>query len=419
MMDLGSNSDNDGTASNDLSGLARRCVEECTRLASISEGHDRDHIRREIKETAKQLYELASDPDDVVTHDLYWKIHDINAFAYVSRYNVAAAVPVDGSISYQDLATKTGTGSMHLRRCLRQLMTIHVFRESSPNQVAHTAASARLLVNGVKLYNDYLCRETFKLAAYQLDAIDQWGHDAEDPTHTANNFLNKTDKSLFDYYATIPGKTKSFFELMAFVSESGAQGNEHLLSGYPWAELGKCTLVDVGGSTGHCSAAIAKLNQAMDVTVQDLPQVIDQAQGPAGVIPSELAPRIRFMPHNFLEPQPIQGADVYFLRMILHDWPDSICETILRHITGAMRHKKGAKLIVMDTILPMPGEWPSLEERMVRTADLQMGLLFNARERDLDEWKALFHRADVGLETLNVVQPKGSQMGIMELQLRG
>jgi hypothetical protein len=43
--------------------------------------------------------------------------------------------------------------------------------------------------------------------------------------------------------------------------------------------------------------------------------------------------------------------------------------------------------------------------------------LLNSSERDLDSWVSLFHKADARLRLLKVVQPLGSALSIMELEL--
>lgn len=53
--------------------------------------------------------------------------------------------------------------------------------------------------------------------------------------------------------------------------------------------------------------------------------------------------------HDFFTPQPIKNARVYFMRMILHDWSDSACIQILKHIRDAA--SPDTELIVIDSLL--------------------------------------------------------------------
>ena len=103
--------------------------------------------------------------------------------------------------------------------------------------------------------------------------------------------------------------------------------------------------------------------------------------------------------------------------MILHDWPDDEATKILRNIVAAMDKVK-SRLFVMDTVLPKPGSVPVSVERIVRARDLTMLQAFNSKERDLDDWKGLFTAADPTLRLVEVFQPVGSAMSILELALR-
>ncbi|KAK2003340.1 O-methyltransferase [Colletotrichum falcatum] len=378
--------------------------------------------RQQLREAAKTLLELASEPDDVLTEDLFNKVHDLNAFAYVSRFEIAQHIPIHGSVSYPDLASETGTGLGQLKRALRHLMTLRVFVEPEPGRVAHTASSRRLVDSrGVRLYNEFVSRDSFKLAAFQLDAIDRWGHDCAEPDKAAHNIVYATEKPLFDYFAENPAKMSDFGDLMAFMSRSRFQSGEHLINSFPWASLGPAKMVDMGGNIGHCSAQVAAVaDQRMTFVVQDLPEVIVRARDPGNrAVPAALleSARLSFMEHDLFAPQPINDADIYLLRMILHDWPDDKCVEILRHVAAALEGRPAARLLVMDTVLPRPGEWPYVVERPMRSMDLEMALMTNSKERDLGEFEALFRRADARFSIHSVVKPIGSLMSLLEVTL--
>ncbi len=63
--------------------------------------------------------------------------------------------------------------------------------------------------------------------------------------------------------------------------------------------------------------------------------------------------RVFFQSHDFFTPQQIEGADIYLLRFILHDYSDTHATLILKNLLPAM--KEGSRLLVMDGVLPQPG----------------------------------------------------------------
>lgn len=154
----------------------------------------------------------------------------------------------------------------------------------------------------------------------------------------------------------------------------------------------------------------------MDFIVQDLPANIANGKESLGQLNDlGIQSRVSFTAHDFTHPQPVQGADVYLLRMILHDWAYSEAVTILQQLVGAMR--KHSRLLIMDTVLPRAGTLPLPMERNIRVRDLFMMQAFNSGERELDDWKALLSAAKPELRLIDVAQPFGSDMSILEVTL--
>ncbi|KAG1860308.1 hypothetical protein DFJ58DRAFT_839992 [Suillus subalutaceus] len=174
-------------------------------------------------------------------------------------------------------------------------------------------------------------------------------------------------------------------------------------------------------------------------TNHDLPEVMVQAQNAwEKDAPDALFDgRVELVPNNFLEDIPAAGKDVYYLRHILHDWPDAEATMILRNVRKAM----GPNSVVLirpylaldDCILlhtfQEPGVGtteglsidPQAPEPMlpnfgagshgVYQIDLTMWFLVNAKERTLDEMKiiaqvpynsSLTRRATAGLALTQV-----------------
>jgi 6-hydroxytryprostatin B O-methyltransferase len=170
--------------------------------------------------------------------------------------------------------------------------------------------------------------------------------------------------------------------------------------------------LQVGGSKGHASIALANAFPLLKFVVEDLPETISNAPPP----PESLRSRVTFKEHDFFTPQVVDGASVYMLRMILHDWPDAEARKILQNHVEVLR--KGARLIIMDTVLPTPGSVPNHEESLLRYRDLTMMQMFNSKERELSDWVALLDGVDVegGKLVLKAVEKSfGSVMSVLEV----
>lgn len=148
---------------------------------------------------------------------------------------------------------------------------------------------------------------------------------------------------------------------MTYFANGPGLEHHHMVTGYDWASIGEGIIVDIGGSHGSLSVAIAQQFPLLRCIVQDRPQVISFGQDS---LPSNLQGRVRFVEHDFFEEQPIKDADVYILRWILHDWSDKYAARILQRLIPAL--KLGAKILVLEQVLPAPGEISKYQEKAYR-----------------------------------------------------
>ncbi|KAL9105253.1 MAG: hypothetical protein Q9187_008747, partial [Circinaria calcarea] len=174
------------------------------------------------------------------------------------------------------------------------------------------------------------------------------------------NIAHNTEDNIFDELSKDPARARRFAGAMGLLSLDDGYSPRHLVDNYPWASIGEGTVVDVGGSHGSFSFAIA---QAFPLTciVQDKPEVLADL---ATVVPTDLKDRLKFMAHDFFAEQPVHNADVYLFRWIFHDWPDKYSIRILKALIPAL--KEGARIVIHEYVLPEPGAIPLLQERQLR-----------------------------------------------------
>lgn len=163
----------------------------------------------------------------------------------------------------------------------------------------------------------------------------------------------------------------------------------------------------VGGSRGFVCEALARQFPSLKFVVQDLEEVVRDARQ---CVPSDLADRIDFMAHDFFTPQPVV-AEIYFLRWIFHNWSDKYCVKILQALIPALR--PGAKVIISEAVMPGPEGMPKSMESIIRGFDLVMSSIQNARERELEDWKHLFSKADKRFEFERSISPPGSNHSLI------
>lgn len=241
-----------------------------------------------------------------------------------------------------------------------------------------------------------------KMAAAAL----KWGPDSTQPYETAFNVAFDTDLPFFDHLSRNPDKMAEFSAYMRNVRSSDTVALRHLTAGFAWEGIREDgVVVDVGGSTGDAAIALAEAFPHLKLVVQDLPANVENGRKMLDSSPkkSSLAARITFQGHDFMKKQPVQDADVYLLRMILHDWTDTQAAKIVRNLVDAMKDRPSSRLLIMDIVLPKPGSVPVSIERLVRLRDMTMLQSFNSKERDLYDWTALLADVDAGLHLVNAV----------------
>ncbi|EMF16953.1 O-methyltransferase [Sphaerulina musiva SO2202] len=320
-------------------------------------------------------------------HDLFSGPRDL-----VHRH-CGLAAKVQGLTSFKEMAENTPLTESMATRLIRHAITMRIFCEPQVGFVAHTAAS-KLLANPAM--NDYLLSVT----------RERW------PAATkAYSLAKNTNETLYEIYNKDTKQAAWLARGMTAFSKLPQFNISHTLDHYPWMSLEDGLVVDVGGSHGHVGFQLAQRFPQLRVIVQDLESVVASAS-----VPPELSERVSFMPHDFFTPQPVAGADVYFLRLILHNWSDTYCLRILSSLLPAL--KDGCKVIVEDNLMPDYGSKPLWKERKARTADITAAILFNAAERTAAEFELLFSKTDPGFALQQVIKPPGSQLSLLEFTWR-
>ena len=172
---------------------------------------------------------------------------------------------------------------------------------------------------------------------------------------------HNTDLPFFQYLGANPEKSKRFAAAMQAFADGPDISPNFLVDNFSWSSLGRGQIVDLGGSNGNVSLAIAEKHHDLSFIVQDRAEVISTAK--EAKLPSHLADRVQFMEHDFFIEQPIV-ADVYLFRYIFHNWPDSYAIKILRQLIPVL--KPGARILIHDHLLPEPNTASLTTEREVR-----------------------------------------------------
>ena len=326
---------------------------------------------------------------------------------------MARAVPLDGTASYAEIATKSGLSKSLVTRMIRAAIGNNIFDEDPLGRVKHTAISRLLATDpgieaGVRLQTEEWAPAAVKLP----EAWEEYGQDSEDRAETAFSLYHGPGQSRNEILAAHPARAKRFGDAMRFYTAGDAWDLRHLFSAFDWNSIDQpgTTVVDLGGSNGQVSQYLARHTKDINFVVQDLPQVISTA---AGELPDDLKDRVSFKAHDFMTPQPSENEPtVFFMRWITHEWTDRYCVRILRNLVPAMQ--PGSTILVYEYIL-VDGPTKDLSNRFGLQMDMIMLIGVNARERTAEDFKRVLKESDPRFSLEGIHKPEGSAMSLVEI----
>jgi hypothetical protein len=189
-------------------------------------------------------------------------------------------------------------------------------------------------------------------------------------------------------------------------------GKKSWLDVYPIEKLkasspGDILFVDVGGGKGHEVAALAERQKGVEpagkLVLQDRADVISQ-------VPEDWRDVFTCLEHDFFTPQPVmcQRAHTYYLRNVLHDWPDKECIDILSHLRDAM--KPGYSKLLINEIVFADSKLPF----WYAAFDISMMAAVSGRERTKSEWEQLL-AAVPGLRIEKIWQLEENAESVIEV----
>lgn len=296
----------------------------------------------------------------------------------------------DGVQSVEELAAATKTHAPSLYRLIRGLAGAGFFAEEPGRRFRNTPLSD-VLRSGVQ--------GTLRAAADSIMGGSHWRAwgDLEHSVRTGEiAFDHAHGTDVWSFFANHEEEQRTFNEAMTDLTKAF---NPAIVKAFDFSRAG--TLADIGGGHGALLLSVLKENPAVRGILFDQPHVVQGAAGP--VKDAGLAGRCQLVGGNFFESVP--AADTYMMKMILHDWNDERSGAILRSVQRAS--KPGARLLVMDSVVPASNAEPSL----ARLMDLNMLVMTGGKERTEAEFRELFDRAGFNLVKVHATE---SPIGIVE-----
>ena len=330
-------------------------------------------VARAVERVRHHLSRLRqrSAPPAAVMMELILNAWVAQAITTAADLGVADAL-ADGPVSGDDLAGRVGADADSLRRLMRALIGIGIFRQRRDGSYALTPLAETLRTDAP------VSMSGMARWVGSPQHREHWSHltDAIRTGHPMVPLLR--GKPVFEYLAEEAELGQIFNSAMTNVSEFAIVP---LTAAYDFTAFG--TIVDVGGGHGRLLAAILQEAPNSRGVLFDLPEVV--AGAPELFRKYGVEERVRIEEGSFFDSAP-EGGDAYVLKNVIHDWPEEDAVRILKNVRTAAR--AGARLLLCEFVIPdhdrdFHGKW----------VDIEMLLVAGARERTADEYGRLFEQA--------------------------
>ena len=278
---------------------------------------------------------------------------------------------VDGPKRADELARVTSCHEPSMHRLLRALTALEICMEQHDGSFALGPLGALLrsnTPNSLRSWTIWCGKHMWPISGDLLHSVKTG--------ETARQRVGGIDR--FGLLENDPTAAAVFNSAMAELSRFVA--NE-VLSSYQFGGVRR--IVDVGGGYGALLAALLKGHRELHGVLLDLPQAVEGAR--THMTNAGLADRCEIVAGDFFDSIP-NGADVYLLKAVLHDWGDEKSIAILRNCRRAIA--RNGKLLLIERIVPERFEACTLHHA-IAWADLTMLVEFGGRERTEAEFRSL------------------------------
>lgn len=319
-----------------------------------------------------------------------WRSQTVYAGLRLGAFEALTDVPADVGKVTADLGVDRELGA----RLLRALTSLGLLVEDDGPAYALAAAGQLLKGDHPKSMRDaFLLREGPEHTAV-------WKHLADIVrSGEQNGFVREFGVPAFEHAA----RDRTYGD--AFNAGMSSQSN--LQTAWTLEALSTVEFVsaehvcDIGGGHGHLLSHLLREHAHLHGTVFDRSSVIERSdQSWAQRLGVEA--RCQYLAGDMFIDVPV--ADVYLMKMILHDWNDDECKQILRML--ALRGAGGARLFIVEHVIPATGR-PDYAAMF----DMHMMCWGTGRERTEREYAELLE--DSGWSYQGTTYPACKAIGVV------
>ncbi|OTB07522.1 hypothetical protein M426DRAFT_8526 [Hypoxylon sp. CI-4A] len=412
----------------DLEALCHELSVQVQALRTMDKTNDL-FARQKATSTARKLMNELIHPEEVASEQTVI-LAEWAAIRMFMQWKFFDKIPLEGSMSYQELASSVDAEYALVSRLGQVLVSTGKLLQPAPKHVAHSRLSPSYrtgdrngssfamnhddfqpvfssLPDYFKKYGPRLPRGKTNIPicfAYGADGrLDPWEVLAERGAEHIERFglaMQALTNTMWPYTGAYD---------FTWVGEYAATNQERPL------------IVDVGGSYGHALRAnlvefsgipparcIVEDREEMIPLIREAhatDTIMKDVQKAKADFHSEQPVKGKHRPSIIISVH-IPGALIYFIRRCIHDYDDDDCVNILKILAGSLPDDEPrARILINEQIMT------DSPHRFVAAMDMIM-MVFASKERSEQEFEKLANRA--GLVVVKVHKPEDATMGVVE-----
>ncbi|TCD71006.1 hypothetical protein EIP91_000504 [Steccherinum ochraceum] len=381
--------------------------------------------------------------DTLQSHGL--KNHVSSAMGVLVRGHIVEILKPYGreGLHIDEIARQSDIDKNKLARILRLLATEHILTEVKSdvfalNRVSVTIDTGKSIdeirakpdekyigSSGTAAILDHITHHSQKSSAYISETLldPKTAHSTEAGATPFNRSF-QTDLTFWEWLELPENKHELRLFSMAMRGASKLFPSDAILKGFDFDTLPSgSVVVDVAGGVGSQTMILARAHPQLKYVIQDRAALAGEMQEfwKAEYADGLTGGKVSFQAIDIFSEQPIKDASVFFMRMILHDWSDTKCITILKHLRAAAQ--PSTKLLILEVLLAYAVPSASSDAKGLEAAttppaplllnaghggvlphfyDLTMMIGMNgAQERTLDHFNALLAASGWKIESVH------------------
>jgi predicted transcriptional regulator len=215
-----------------------------------------------------------------------------------------------------------------------------------------------------------------------------------------NAFISEYGNNIFEYAGKNSEYSKVFNDAMSSYSAMHTAMVLEALNGYDFSNVSQ--ICEIGGGQGHLLSHLQSKYNHLNGTILELESVVNN-QDSSWPTKMGLQERCKYIKGSMFEKVP--SADLYIMKMILHDWNDDECKKILSNIHKSAADK--STIFIVEHIVPDP-----TTPHFSKLFDIHMMCATTGRERTIEEYKSILTQS--GWRHVQTHYPKSNMIGVIE-----